>query len=164
MSMETMDKPTMLKMVRESWQALEETLARFDDAQMLRANPPDGWTVQDLMFHISHWEMYLWQRLQEVGQGQQPAIDRFFDQEWLAQVTDEVQEEGRARTLDEVKAEFQRTHQILYSELERLPDNQDQAWWSLWPSTEVGWQIIVYSSADHYAEHLRDLKTWLDNG
>ena len=31
------------------------------------------------------------------------------------------------------------------------------------PKPEVPWQVIVYNTADHYAEHLVDLKQWLEN-
>ena len=163
MSMENMDKPTMLKMVREGWQAFGEVLARFDDAQMVESHPPDGWSVQDMMAHISHWETFAWQKLQEAGRGQKPNFDVVLDDARLDQVNQEVLEAGRARTLDEVKAEFQRVHRGFYAKLEQIPEERDDPWWALWPKPEVPWQVIVYNTADHYAEHLIDLKKWLEN-
>lgn len=163
MTWENMDKPTMLKLVHEGWQAFQEVLARFDDAQMVQAYPPDGWSVQDMMAHISYWETYAWQRLQEADRGEKPEFGGVFDDERLNRLNQEVLDAGRTRSLSDVKAEFERVHQGLVTELERLPEDPDDPWWALWPKPEVPWQVIVYNTADHYAEHLVDLRKWLKN-
>jgi hypothetical protein len=162
MTLENMDKPTVLKMVREGWKAFQEVLARFDDAQMVQSHPPDGWSVQDMMAHITHWETFAWQRLQEAGMGRKPVFDLELDDAQLDLVNLRVLQAGRARTLADVKAEFARVHKGLVAELERLPEDPNDPWWALWPKPEVPWQVIVYNTADHYAEHLVDLRKWLE--
>lgn len=161
MDLENMDKTTMLKMVREGWRELEETVARFDDAQMLRANPPDGWSVLDLMFHISHWEDFPLQRLKEANRGDKPDLSLNLTEEELDQVNQDLLEQGRKRTLDDVKVDFQRVHQELYAELVKIPADRDDPWWSLWPSPVMAWKVIIGDTSDHYADHLVDLKKWL---
>jgi uncharacterized protein (TIGR03083 family) len=154
------DKPTLLQRIRESYSVLETALARFDADQMITPHPPDGWSVKDIMAHITFWERYALERLQEVGRGETPQMLGDITDDDVNRINQEALEAGRARTLDDVSADFARVHADLWAEVQALPDDSDTAWWARWPAPEVGKQIIIYNTYDHYQEHIDMMREW----
>ncbi|MBU2611772.1 MAG: ClbS/DfsB family four-helix bundle protein, partial [Chloroflexi bacterium] len=53
---EHLTKPELLQRIRDERRALEETLARLTPDQMLQPGASGGWTVKDVLAHISAWK------------------------------------------------------------------------------------------------------------
>jgi uncharacterized protein (TIGR03083 family) len=155
-----MDKETMLRMVREGREELVTLLAAFDEAQMTEPHPPDGWSIKDVIAHIAFWENYALKRFRETSRGEKPKMLGQISEEEINRINQEALEAGRARTLNEVEADFQRAHQELLDELAAMPETQDDAWWAVWPAPNVPWLLIQYNTYDHYEEHVTAMREW----
>jgi uncharacterized protein (TIGR03083 family) len=151
-------------MVREGREELESLLATFDEAQMIEPHPPDGWSAKDVMAHIAFWESFALKRFREASQGEKPQLLGEIGEEEINRINQEALEAGRARTLDEVKSEFQRAYQELLDELVAMPEDQDDAWWAVWPAPNVLWLLIQYNTYDHYEERVTTMREWTSGG
>lgn len=151
----------ILERARASRQQFEAILARFDDDQMAIAHDPDGWSVKDMLAHITYWESFALTRLQQATHGRTPELFGHADDEQIDAVNQAALEAGRAKPLDQVKAEFAQVHADLLAAIEAIPAAEDDPWWSLWPEPHTPKRLIFYNTYDHYDEHLADLRTWL---
>lgn len=155
---EHFDKQTMLKLVREGREELQAFLAGFDEEQSIESHPPDGWSIKDMMAHIAFWEGHALERFREAGRGEIPQMFGNISDEEMNRINREALEAGRARTLEEVRAEFQRIHKELWSELEAMPESRDDGWWTVWPEPKVPWLLAKYNTYHHYEEHTTTLR------
>jgi hypothetical protein len=155
-----MDRRAMLRLVREGRERLEGLLAQFDEAQMATSHPPDGWSVKDVMAHITFWESHVLERFKEAARGENPHLLGTISDEEVNRINQEALMAGRARSLDEVKEDFQRVHRELIGELKAIPESQEDAWWALWPKPDIPWRLIESDTYYHYEEHMASLRVW----
>ncbi len=163
MASDPMDKTTVLKMVLDGWETFTALLATFDDTEMVEPHPPDGWSVQDVMGHITLWENYVLDRLREAARGESPTTIAGLSYDELDDINHEGLAAGRARSLTDIKADFHHIHQELYTALEAIPDDQDAAWWGLWSDSGRVWRLSIHNTAEHYEEHGKQLRKWTKN-
>lgn len=159
--MEPIDKKTLLENVRAGREAFDALLDQFSADGLEIAYPPDGWSVKDMMAHMTFWEQYALDRLQEAANGQTPQLLGDVTDEDLNRINQGILDNGPNQALDDVQAAYARTHQELVVLLDALPEASDALWWDLWPSRQVPLNVIGYNTTDHYEEHAADLRRWL---
>jgi hypothetical protein len=152
---------TILTRVRESRQQFDAILARFNDDQMTVTHDPDGWSLQDVMAHITFWESYALTRLQQATHGRTPELYGDVSEDQINAINQGALDAGRAKSLDQIKEEFARIHRDLLDAIRAIPTDEDDPWWDLWPEPHVPKRLIMYNTWDHYAEHLETVRTWL---
>lgn len=151
---------TILARARDSRAQFDAILDQFSDAQMTIEHEPDQWSIKDMLAHITFWESYALTRLQQATHGRTPELYGDINDEQLNDINRGAFEAGRAKSLDQVRAEFAQIHTDLLEAIAAVPADEDDAWWSLWPEPVTPKRIIVYNTYDHYNEHLADLRKW----
>ncbi|MFQ5578025.1 MAG: DinB family protein [Anaerolineae bacterium] len=106
---------------------------------------PNGWSVKDLLGHISAWEQYLVDRLTGAETG--PISDAEIDARNRA-----TYQQRKDWSWQDVEAEAQTTFVRLSATLKSLPPEQ--------LDDRLTAQLIAVNTFDHYAEHQPWLERW----
>ena len=161
MQPDNLDLHTILTRVRESRQQFDAIIAKFDDEHMTIAHDPDGWSLKDVLAHITFWESYALTRLQQATHGRTPELYGDIDDDQVNAINQGAFEAGRAKSLDQVKEEFARLHEELLAAIQAIPADENDPWWELWPEPHVPKRLITWNTWDHYREHLDVVRRWL---
>ena len=119
----------------------------------------NGWTVKDMLAHLGAWENradYLYQML---SRGR-PVEDGVTDFNQFNAVTYQA---NQGRSLDVIRAEEIAAFTRLRAVAETAPEAYlfDPAQFS-WTEGRPFVDWIAWNTYDHYAEHLPDLRAWLE--
>lgn len=153
-------KSTILARVREGRAEFEAALARLDPAQMAVARPPVGWSVKDMLAHITFWEQYAIDRWGEALRGETPRLITDFSEDYINRLNQEALDAGRAKSWDQVQTEFAQVHAALVAQVEKLPDDPGDPFWSMWSDPEIVWKLVEWNTYGHYLEHMDTLRAW----
>ena len=147
-------KPKILELIQTERADLEGALARLSEEQMTRP-VEDGWSVKDILAHLSIWETRMVEWIEQSLRGevpQRPApgmtwddMDRLNEQTYLLY---------KDRPLGEVLSDFNATYRRaleVVSGLEEkdLLDAQRFAWRQGAPL----WHMVAANTWEHYREH-----------
>jgi uncharacterized protein (TIGR03083 family) len=138
---------------RADW---ETVLARVPRERLTEPGLPGGWSVKDVVAHMT-WGM-------KEGVGMMRARGLVGSDLW--KLDDDgrnaiVVAESRARSLEDILADYRSTTADYTREIARLSDDElnDPARWPDMPADWRPWRIIY--DPNHYAHHARDLRDWL---
>ena len=156
-------KAALLDTIRSTRAALEDALARFDEAALVTAAVTGEWTPKDIMAHVADWERRFLRWYEAGRRGEVPERPEmgmtWDDLDWL---NHEVVERSRARSLDDVRAEFAASHRAILDAVTGMDEDElftvgRYAWTGKYP-------LLPYlrsNTDEHYAEHTAELETWL---
>jgi Mycothiol maleylpyruvate isomerase N-terminal domain len=143
------DRARLLEEEDRAWLELTEV---FGDVDPERFEDPsvnvEGWTPKDAMYHIARWAEEAATVLGRIAAGTHRGMDPDTDRlnaEWL--------EEGRDVDADIVRLRFAKGRTAMRQAFEAL-DEVDAA----------AWEWFEESGPRHYAEHLPDLRSFLERG
>jgi uncharacterized protein (TIGR03083 family) len=138
---------TEVKAARERWDAL---LAKIPEEQMSEPDAMGGWSVKDIIAHITWHERQMIPVLESRVFGGSELWGLPLDQRNQA-----IFEENKDRSLESVLNEARETYSRLITELERLEDADlyDPARFSGMPEDWSPIQILVDNTALHYDDH-----------
>jgi hypothetical protein len=146
-----MDVDRLLAQEAAGWRALHAT---FDTIPPERFDEPgvnaDGWSPKDLMFHLGAWCAECGIQLQRIAMGTYDMPDPF-ETETVDQMNLAWLETSRTLDPPTVLAEFHAARTRMM-----------QAWQALDGITGNAWEWFEESGPLHYAEHLRELRGWLE--
>lgn len=130
----------------QAWGELRAILDRLTPEQMERPGLPDGWSVKDLLWHLCCWEAEAGRQLARIAAG------TYVEQDWDTDALNaRYLEEGRAQDLPTVRAELAASRTRALEEFGRIAE--------LTPPAE---EWFGESGAEHYREHLVDLRAFAD--
>jgi hypothetical protein len=143
----TVDVDELLRTEDEGWLALTETFGEVRSERFAEASLNDeGWSPKDAMYHIAAWAEEAAKILGRIEAGTHREakldIDKM-NQEWL--------EIGRGLDDDVVRIRFAKGRVAMRQALTRLPKVDP-----------VAWEWFEESGPRHYAEHLPDLRAFLE--
>lgn len=146
-----MDVERLLAQEEAGWRELHAT---FDAVSAGRFDEPgvnvEGWSPKDLMFHVGAWCAECGVQLERIAMGTFEANDAL-----SGQTVDQMNRAWleTSRTLDPptVLAGFHAARTRMM-----------QAWQALDDLTADAWEWFEESGPLHYAEHLRELRGWLE--
>jgi len=132
-----------------------------DDQQMLIPDADSGWSIKDILAHLTRWEAELVRLLWQVRQGQPPTTLHFSDvsvdeinAHWLG--------EDRSRSLEQVLQDF---HGVRNQTIRRLESFIDNELFNLqqysWLKGKALWEVIAGDSYEHEAEHAAQIQAIL---
>lgn len=155
----TMDKAKLLASIETKHKQLLETLALVSEEQMLEPHFEGGWSIKDLLAHITFWDEHALSRVEAVLSGITPYHLEGSTEEINANAFEDRQE----RSLQEVMVEFHRAYKRLLDKIatlqeEDLTDPKRFAWTKGLPLR----RLIRWDTDLHYAEHNRQIRTWLE--
>jgi uncharacterized protein (TIGR03083 family) len=159
-------KDELMSHIRTERAALESLVERLTDEQMTHTGVMEGWSIKDILAHVTWWEgrmIYLIetakrgekpQSLRREGEDQERATDR---------VNAEVFDSNRSRSLADVRDEFRRSGQQVESLIASLSDDDldddSPAAQTLGGSLR---HLIAVNTDEHYREHAEMIAAWID--
>ena len=155
-------KPRVLVALHAGWSRWDALLAEVGDAWMLEPRLAGGWSIKDLIAHITWYELQIVLLLQPHS-GPGPARD------WLWACA--VQKRNailftadRTRQIADVRAEAREAHEQLIAAVEALTaaNIRTPQRFPGMPHAWQPWQFIARHSYEHYAEHIPEVRAWLD--
>jgi len=144
-----------LRNVRYTWEAL---LAKVEKEEMTETSLPGGWSVKDVIAHIT------WHEREMAGMFEAKALVR---SEWWELPMDErnalIYKEFKDQPLDEVLEASIQDYERFLKALEALPENylNDPAQFKNMPGDWIPWQVIAGNSYEHYRQHIPEIEDWL---
>ena len=157
--MDQMTRDELLRRIFEAkvqWEATSSLLSQEEQDE----TPVAGdWTVKDIYAHLTWHEREMLNWLQAGRFGGSPLWNEPLDARNRL-----IWEESRERAADAVRQDSRTVHEALVKTLETLTDAQlnDPGAWPGLPADWIPWQILADNTYDHYHDHTRDLKQYLD--
>jgi len=147
-----MDQQMVLEKLEQSWSAFRQSYAGLSAAQMTAPGVTEGWSVKDIIAHVSEWEVEALKHLPRILLGDRPP--RYSDQyggldAFNAQAT------SRQRTLSlaEILRRQEDTHQRLLTYLQSVPAE-------LYASETRFRRRLRLDTYGHYLIHMRAILAW----
>lgn len=141
---------------RERWDAL---LTEVGAARMTERALPGGWTVKDVIVHVT------WSEREMVGVMRERAL---VGSDLWNLTQDEcnriVYEENRERPLADVLAEARAVYRDFLDGVKHLDDDEltDPGRYLGMPPDWTPWRILAGCCYEHYAAHHKAIRAWLD--
>jgi len=149
-----------IKQGRAEWEA---TLAEVGRERMEQPGVEGEWTVKDIVAH-NMWN----EREMERMVSDHALMPSESDRLWMMS-NDERNEElyrvFKDRPLDELLDEDHKVHSQLMDAMENLNDADmvDPGRFPGMPDDWVPWEIIAGCTFNHYPDHIKDIRAWLEN-
>jgi uncharacterized protein (TIGR03083 family) len=145
-----MKKAELLEAIRRERAELNAIVARVGESGMTDPALDDGWSIKDVVAHITAWEQLclLWVRTDERGEGR-------FTQKSLDAMNAKLHDENKDRSLDDVLADARRSYEEFVAMVEEQTD-ESLVTPPRWADPPLG-QVISSNSDDHYREHIDQL-------
>jgi hypothetical protein len=160
------NKAALLTAITHERANLEATLTRLNEAQMTAPAAIHGWTIKDLLAHITAWEKHLdswlWAAITEgIPTEPVPADDAAVNRLNAASY-----QANKARPLPDILADFHYAHQELLQRIESFvtDHNLTAPLPADWSRGSPLWLTIAANTYLHYHEHAAEITTWLDPG
>ena len=148
-----MNKLELITALEYGREAFLELFTELDDEEMLVADPKTGWSLKDILCHLTRWEAEVVKLLWQLNQGQKPTTAHFLGDE-IDQINARWLEEDRARPLDRVLNDY---HGVRVQTIRRVEafmdqDLNDPNRFHLLKNKAV-WEWVAGDSYEHEAEH-----------
>ena len=159
---EHITKASALKEMNTSYTALEAILASLDKTQYFIEGVIPGWSIKDILAHISSWHHRLYQLLDAALNNQKPAISGPENLAGVDALNAQFYRENKSLPLEDVLADFRNTYQHILSIVQVMPEedllNPHRFSWS---RGEPLWKSIAGDTYEHYQEHILQIQQWL---
>ena len=142
----------LLTRLEAAWSALGDAYDGLSDGQLVEPGVVDGWSVKDILAHVTTWEQEALKHLPLILEGGTPprysvrygGIDAF-----NARMTDEK----RSLSLSEVRAQSAATHGRLVDFIQRVPEHP------LMGDTRFRRRLRL-DTYGHYPLHAEAIRQW----
>ncbi len=150
-----MTKDELLASIKRDRATLDALVAPLDEAQMVAPALDGGWSVKDVLAHISAWEELCLKWLSAGRREEGP-----FTQETIDAFNQSVYDANRDRPLDVILEASRRSYESMAEAVAALTD--DLAAPPAWaPGGPLG-QIISANADEHYREHAEQIRRWIE--
>jgi hypothetical protein len=159
---EPINKSSLLNEMQTNYAALVEIISPLDNAQMTTEGVIPGWSIKDILAHITSWHLRLLTWLNAAIRNQQPTISGPESEEEMNALNAQFYQENKSLSLDEALTNFRITHQQItewiQSMLEEDLINPNRF---AWLQGQPLWQLVAGDTYEHYQEHKAQIKAWL---
>ncbi|MBC7814733.1 MAG: ClbS/DfsB family four-helix bundle protein [Burkholderiales bacterium] len=148
----------LLDGIRAGREQLESIWAGLDEAQMARRpGPQSDWSVKDLIAHLTYWEQFTVDAVESSLSDGEPVPDPDTDA-----VNEQVLEANRNRSLSDIRVDFERSRREFEALVAKLSDEELNAMPRFkWEYEETLGELLASESYRHYAEHMSDLRAYV---
>lgn len=147
-----MGREELLRAEQEGFEALSAEVAKLSSDQVEEPGlTPEGWSVKDLLWHISRWCEELSRVLQEMRLGTFKEEDHDFDDEATDAQNRAFFEASKNMSLSAVRAEADAARDAMLQEFRALPE-----------VTEEAEEWFEEEGSAHYTDHLEDVRRWVE--
>jgi hypothetical protein len=152
------NKQELTKRIQSDRARLDALVGGLDDAEIVEPALEQGWSVRDVLAHISAWERLCADWLRAAARDETPErpevrqVDEFNAATFAA---------NRHRPLADVRAESAASYAAILAAVEATSEAElaSDARFG-WP----GWQLASANSDEHYREHSAQIEAWLGSG
>jgi hypothetical protein len=141
----------LLRRLDVAWTAFSESYAGLPAERLVEPGVVDGWSVKDILVHVTTWEGEALHHLPVVIAGGRPP--RYAEQGGIDAFNARSTEAGRRRSLDEVLRRHAETHARLVEFIRKQP-----------PGTFGGQtrarRRLRLDTYGHYPEHTAAIQAW----
>jgi uncharacterized damage-inducible protein DinB len=153
-------KPSTLARIRAARAALEESIARLDEAALTRPGP-DGWSLKDHLFHISAWLRKTIAVLHgEPGHEALGVPQSLYDNGDEDGINAHLQRRSQPLPLAEVLADFRASHAAILAYIEAQPEARLTARYN--PNDPDDQRRMVDAIAANTYEHDEEHRGWME--
>jgi hypothetical protein len=146
------DRQQLLKRLAKAWEGFKESYSGLSDAQLMEPGVTGGWSVRDILAHVTTWEEEALKHLPLILEGGKPprysvrygGIDAF-----NARMT----EHKRSLSLSEVLGQLDETHRRLIEFIQSAPEDQ------FGRETRFRHRLRL-DTYSHYPKHTRAIRRW----
>ncbi len=147
-----MDRAQLLKRLASAWNDLTASYAGLSDVEMQEPSMAGGWSIKDIIAHVTTWEGEALTHLPRILAGEKSprysvtygGIDAFNAQ---------MMEQARRLSLAEVLQRRDETHQRLMAFIQNAPEEQ------LMRETRFRRRLRL-DTYSHYQEHAKAIRHW----
>lgn len=139
---------TVIDKIEDSYAELTRLIENLPEAQLTAPDLPNGWSVKDVVAHISAWEWRCASLLDEAHDSDlplqaEPDVDA---------LNKEAYEDRKNWSWEEVDFDSRAAHRSLLAAIRQMPPRRLQ--------NDVVARSIAIETWGHYEEHLQDLRRW----
>ncbi len=147
-----MKKQQLLDKLDRAWTDLRQSYAGLSEAQLTRPGVTEGWSVKDILAHVTTWEQEALKYLPLILRGER--LPRYKDlyggiDAFNAQMT----AEKKNLPLSEVLQQLDDTHRRLVAAIQSAPEDQIA-------SETPFHRRVRLDTYSHYPIHARDIRAW----
>ena len=159
---EEMTKGQLLDKIHQERERFEETIVKLTKDQMMEPGLEDGWSVKDILGHISVWENRMVEWLVQALDGEVPELltpGRSWDD--LDDMNKKSYTENQAKSLSLILSEFQASFPKAVQAVEDTPEVAliDPLQFD-WREGRPLWKIVAANTYWHYKEHGEQIISW----
>ncbi len=155
----TMDKAKLLAAIEREHKRLDETLALVDDSQMLELNFEGGWSIKDLLAHITFWNKSALINVHAALNKSKPTEFEGTTNSINARAFEEAQNRSLKQVLSDYESSYEQVlDNVVKLDEEDLTDSKRFTWTKRLPLR----RLIRWDTDLHYAEHNRQIRAWLE--
>jgi hypothetical protein len=130
---------------------------------MVEPGVESTWSIKDIMAHIAAWERLAHDRIHAALSGEPLKFPLIKGDEDVDKFNAEVYERHKARSLDEVSAEFHTSHQTFTAQIEKLEEDfLSRPLPFDWAGKLTAQVVISANTHWHFVEHATAIEKWLD--
>lgn len=155
-----MDKATLLDKIRSGYAALEAQLTPLDEAQMTTTSAGGGWSIKDILAHITAWHYRLLDRIGAISRNEEPTflVSDGNDNE-IDRLNAQFYEENKARPLNEILSDLRASNLSVIESVQAMADEDltDPQRFA-WMDGDPFWNLVAGDTYDHYQEHIGSIQ------
>jgi uncharacterized protein (TIGR03083 family) len=159
---EQMDKASILNELRSKYAALEAILAPLDEAQLTTPGVIGGWSIKDILAHVTAWHHRLLAWLHAAGHNEEPTISGPNSEEEMDRLNEQFYQENKFRPLADVLGDFRSSYLQIVEAVQAMPEEDliDPRRFA-WLDGDSLRQLVAGDTYDHYEEHRQQIEEWL---
>lgn len=160
-----MSKSTLTDWIAGGHRSFKGMLAELSPEQMLQPGVIGDWSVKDILMHIVVHEQRMLDWLEERLCGSMPEMPQPYDmqEEELALLNRQIHLENVDTPLDDALHQLDRLNEQALGAVMRAAEADliDTTRFRL-KNGEPLWQAVAANTYEHYEEHSRDIRAWLE--
>ncbi len=149
-----MNKAQLLKALDEEHERFIELFVDCNEEAMLTPDPESGWTLKDVLSHLTRWEAELVKLLWNIRQGQKPSTAHFSSSS-VDEINAQWRSADQSRPLERILQDY---HGIRNQTLRRVEEFSDRELEDPnrypWLQGRALWEWIAGDSFEHESEHI----------
>lgn len=153
-----MDKLTFIDEIRKAREEWLSLIAEVGKPRMTEPGLPGGWSVKDVIAHITWYEREMIGMLKAMALVGSDLWQLPHDERNVP-----IYEKNRDRPLEEVLSEAEQVYAQLFEAIASLSEDElsDPSHFRDMPSEWTPWDVIAGNTHEHYHQHIPDIREWL---
>ena len=155
-----MNKDEILDALEDGREQFLDAIEGLSDEAMLEPGVIEGWSIKDMLYHLSMWEAEMIKLLWQASHGEKPTTMHFTQID--VDATNAAWLEGaKDRSLERVLDDFEAVRKQTYRRVEAFNDQdlEDPRRYA-WQKEHPLWEWIASDSFEHEAEHAAQIRQW----